>query len=203
MATGLAGWAWFERALLLRDVADLWIVSDAVTHADAVVVLGGGLADRPFVAADLYKKGLANKVLVSQAADNVLDSQVVKGDAGTAGTVQGHTELNRQALLKLGVPASAIETFGKANKDTKDEAVALSEWAGSHGAKVVIIPTEIFSSRRVRWIFRREFAGKVTRIEVPVIEQSRYTRADWWKHNEGITSFGLEILKYIYYRLMY
>lgn len=199
----LGGWAWFERAPLLRDIADLWIVSDAVTHADAVVVLGGGLADRPFVAANLYKKGLANKVLVSQAADNVLDSQVVEGDAATIGTVQKHTELNRQALLKLGVPASAIETFGTANRNTRDEAVALSKWAGSHGAKVVIIPTEIFSSRRVRWIFRREFAGKVTRIEVSVIEPSRYTQADWWKHKEGIISFQLEILKYIYYRLMY
>jgi uncharacterized SAM-binding protein YcdF (DUF218 family) len=187
MLAGLGGWAWLEHKPLLRGIADFWIVSDAVTHADAVVVLGGGLTDRPFVAADLYKKGLVDKVLVSQAADDRL----------------GSTEANRQVLLKLGVPAAAIETLGRANKNTRDEALALREWVESHGAKVVIIPSEIFFSRRVRWIFRREFVGKVTRIEVLSIEPSRYTRADWWRNEEGIISFQNEILKYIYYRLMY
>jgi hypothetical protein len=46
--------AWIEREALLRGAADLWIVSDPVTPADAVVVLGGGIDMRPFVAADLY-----------------------------------------------------------------------------------------------------------------------------------------------------
>lgn len=193
LVAGLGGWAWHEP--LLRGVADFWIVSDAVTHADAVVVLGGGRDDRPVVGADLYKKGVVDKVLVSQVADDRL---------GTLGAVKGETEANRQVLLKLGVPATVIETFGRANKNTKDEALALREWVESHGAQVVIIPTEIFVSRRVRWIFRREFIGKVTRIEVLSIEPSRrYTRADWWKHEEGVISLLNEILKYIYYRLMY
>jgi hypothetical protein len=33
-------WAWIAREPLLRGAADLWVVSDPVTHADAVVVLG-------------------------------------------------------------------------------------------------------------------------------------------------------------------
>src|SRR5258708_6351146 len=36
-------WAWAERVLLFRGAAELWIVSDAVSSADAAVVLGGGL----------------------------------------------------------------------------------------------------------------------------------------------------------------
>src|SRR5262245_31559116 len=110
----LGGIAWLERVPLLRGAADIWIVSDQVTPADAVVVLGGGAEDRPFVAAELYHNGLAKKVLISQVAD----SHAVK-----VGIVQGHTEANYQALLKLGVPAAAIETFGIANKNTNDEAV--------------------------------------------------------------------------------
>jgi uncharacterized SAM-binding protein YcdF (DUF218 family) len=191
---GLGGWAWLEREPLLRGVANLWIVSDAVTHADAVVVFGGGVEDRPFVAADLYQKGLVNKVLLSQVADD----RVV-----TIGATPGDTESNRQVLLKLGVPAAAIETFGKANKNTRDEAFALRVWAESHGAKVVIVPADIFFSRRARWIVRRAFVGKGTRIEVLSYEPSRYTRADWWRNDEGIVSFQNEILKYVYYRLKY
>jgi hypothetical protein len=36
-AAGLV--AWFGREFLLREAADLWIVSDRLTHADAIVVL--------------------------------------------------------------------------------------------------------------------------------------------------------------------
>ena len=48
--------AWLEREALFQRLTDLWIVSDPITRGDAVVVLGGGLEYRPFVAADLYKK---------------------------------------------------------------------------------------------------------------------------------------------------
>src|SRR5580704_8450642 len=103
---------WIERESLLRSMADNWIVSDALTRSDAAVVLGGGLQDRPFGAAELYRHGLVQKVLISQ---------VLEDRTAAMGIVASHTELNRQVLLKLGVPASAIETFGTANESTKDE----------------------------------------------------------------------------------
>ena len=81
-----------------------------------------------------------------------------------------HTELIRQILLKLDIPADAIETFGTANKNTRDEAVALREWAGRNAASSFIIPSEIFPARRVRWIFCREFFGTAVSIEVPSFE---------------------------------
>ena len=101
-------------------------------------------------------------------------------------------------LLKLGVPANAIETFGKANKNTREEAVALREWAEGHAASDLIIPTEDFITRRVRWIFHREFAGHAGRIEVPSFETTLYTRGEWWKTEQGMLIFQNEVLKYIY-----
>jgi hypothetical protein len=90
---------WLGHESLLRRAADLWIVSDPLTHTDAIVILGGNSQTRPPVAADLHWRGLANKVLVSHWSD---------------------FPLNRAALLKLGVPASAIEVFGKANTNTRE-----------------------------------------------------------------------------------
>ena len=49
---------WFSRETLLRGAAELWIVSDTVGPADAVVIFGGGLAARPFAAAEYYRRGL-------------------------------------------------------------------------------------------------------------------------------------------------
>jgi uncharacterized SAM-binding protein YcdF (DUF218 family) len=188
----LGGGIWIERDPLLRDIADLWIVSDAVTRADAAVVLGGGLQVRPFAAADLYRRGLVDKVLISQVdVDRV----------ASIGVSPSHTEANRLVLLKLGLPADAIETFGKANNTTRAEAVALRAWADRNNASTLIIPTEIFSARRVRFIFRRELPTK--NIEVLSLEPAEYSKEDWWKTDTGLIAFQNEVLKYLYYRIKY
>src|SRR5262245_44785860 len=50
LIVGFGAGAWLEREALLRGLTDFWIVSDPITRGDAVVVLGGGLEYRPFVA---------------------------------------------------------------------------------------------------------------------------------------------------------
>jgi uncharacterized SAM-binding protein YcdF (DUF218 family) len=98
---------------LLLAAADLWIVTDAVGPADAVAVFGGGIQDRPFAAAQYYRQGLVKKVLVSNAAGTSI--------SGVAAT--------EEILLKLGVPASAIEIFGTALTNTHEEVLAVRAWA--------------------------------------------------------------------------
>ena len=189
----VAASGWLVREPVLIGAANLWIVSDPVSRADAVVVLGGGLETRPFVAAELWRRGLADKILISQGPEE---------RAARVGSIPD-SELNREILLKLGVPAGAIGTFEAVSKNTRGEAVALREWAEQNGASAFIIPTETFSARRVRWIFRREFSGTAARIEVPSVEPPGYTRWDWWKMEQGLIAFQNEFLKYIYYRWKY
>src|SRR5262245_17433680 len=104
MLGSVAVGGWLVREPVLVGAAGLWIVSDSTTRADAIVVLGGGLEIRPFVAAELWRKGLADKILISQGSE--------KRVAGMGG-IPSDSELNR--LLKLGVPAGAIEKFGTAS----------------------------------------------------------------------------------------
>jgi uncharacterized SAM-binding protein YcdF (DUF218 family) len=174
--------AWIGRESLLREAANLWIVSDHLTHADAIVVLGGNAQTRPPIAAELYRRGVAQKVLVSYPSDY---------------------QLNLLALLKLGVPASAIETFGKANTNTREEAAALREWAERNAASVFVIPSEAFMARRVRWIFYREFSDRPVTIEVQPFDPPDYSLEEWWKAERGVMAFKSEILKYFYYRWRY
>ena len=193
LVTVVAG-GWLLRESVLRGAADIWIVSDPVSRADAIVLLGGGLETRPFIAAQMWRRGLADKILISQSPEERVVS---------IGVMPSHSELNRQILLKLDVPADAIETFGTANKNTRDEAVALREWTKRNAASAFIIPSEIFSARRVRWIFCREFLGTAVSIEVPSIEPPHYTPSNWWKRERGLIAFQNEVLKYVYYRLKY
>jgi uncharacterized SAM-binding protein YcdF (DUF218 family) len=188
-----AAGVWLERAALLQGAANLWTVSDPVTRSDAVVVLGGGADMRAFVAAELYKKGLVTRVLVSQVATNRSDRLLA---------IPGRSESNRMILQKLGVPDADIEMFGDTSKNMKEEAVALRDWANRHDVSSIVIPTEIFASRRARWILNREFTGSSARLELPAFEPG-YTRADWWKTDEGMIAFYSELMRYLYYRLRY
>lgn len=185
---------WVNRMELLRGAADLWVVSDNVGPADAVVIFGGGLNTRPFAAAKYYREGFTNKILVSNVG---LDR------AEVVGGVPSHAALNRRILLKLGVPETAIKTFGSGLSNTHQEAVALRRWAVSHHASTVIVPTEDFSSRRVRWIVTHELAGTGIQVEVPALDNTKYGVENWWKDEKAIVDFQNEVLKYVYYRLKY
>ena len=194
IALCLTAWLSVEREPLLRAAAEAWIVSDPIEPAQVAVVLGGGIEIRPFVVAELYVQGLVKRVLISQVEE---EPRV------TPGMRRGHTEANRRVLLSLGVPAEAIETFGRDNRNTRDEARALAEWATRHQVESFIIPTEVFAARRVRWTFQRAFDGRHIRIVVPAAEPRSYVASEWWKSQAGILAFLTEISKYLYYRLRY
>jgi uncharacterized SAM-binding protein YcdF (DUF218 family) len=181
---------WLERTTLLQGTADLWVISDPITPADAAVVLGGGYDVRPVAAAELYAKGLVRKVLISRVSEK--------------GITPGDTELNLTILRKLGVPESAVGYFGNGSKNTWDEAVALKEWTKRHETSALVVPVEVFFARRARWVFRREFFGTGIRVEVPSSNPPHaYSQTGWWKSDGGLTAFSTEVIKYIYYRFKY
>ena len=115
----------------------------------------------------------------------------------------GQTELTRQILLRLGVPAEAIVQVGDEVSSTYEEARAVFDWAKSSGATSVIIPTDIFSTRRVRWIFRHEVTSAGVRVIVHSIKPPGYRLDDWWQHEGGLIDFQNEVIKFIYYRFNY
>ena len=189
----LAFAAWIGREPLLRTAADLWIVSDEIGPADAVAIFGGGLEYRPFAAAAYYRQGLVGKILLSNMAS---------GPAEKLGVRPSHVDANLGALLKLGVPDTAIEPLGANLTNTYEEALALRDWVKRTGARSIIVPTEIFPSRRLRWVLHRVFADGVT-IRVPALDPIGYGRDDWWKKEAGLIGFQNEVMKYLFYRVNY
>lgn len=188
------GYGWLNRVAVLQGVADLWVVSDTIEDADAVVVLGGGVDTRPFAAADLYNAGTVKFVLVTAAKfSQIEESQLIPSQ----------TELNRAVLIKRGVLPQAIIVVGHDVSNTYEESRAVREWAQHTGAKKIIIVTEAFPSRRVRWIFERELAALGAKAIVSALPEPKYNYKFWWLEERGIISFQNEVLKYLYYRLRY
>jgi hypothetical protein len=112
MTTLIAVICWIEHSPVLRESAALWMVSDPLVHADAIVVLGGGVDQRPFLAAHLYREGLANKSLVADVTLRPIEK---------LGKIPPHADLNREVLLRLGMPQEAIMGFGTNVSSTLDE----------------------------------------------------------------------------------
>jgi uncharacterized SAM-binding protein YcdF (DUF218 family) len=193
VVAALGAFCWFDRESLLRSAADAWVVSDAPGPADAVAVFGGGIEDRPFAAARYYHQGLVKKVVISN---------VGPGPAERLGALDPYVAANRNVLLKLGVEEADIEVFGANLTNTEEEAVALHDWARTQDIHSIIVPTELFGTRRLRWTLDRVFSGDA-KLQVVEVSSHDVRRDNWWKTDAGILSFQNEIIKYMYYRIKY
>jgi uncharacterized SAM-binding protein YcdF (DUF218 family) len=182
------------RVPLLTGLAEAWVVNEPVTKADAIVVLGGGLENRPFAAAKLFHDGVAPQILYMD---------VRSSPAEELGVTLSEKEETRRILLSNGVPETAMTLIGTNVASTYDESRAVRAWLEKSGAKSIIIPTDLFHTRRARWVFRKELRGTKAEIHVVAIQPLRYKITDWWRHEEGVISFQNEIIKFLYYRLKY
>jgi uncharacterized SAM-binding protein YcdF (DUF218 family) len=179
------------RAPILRTAADVWIVNQPVRDADAAVILGGGRDYRPLAAAHLYEQGKVRWILITQSKPPPTVGM---------GVVPAEGEVVRRILLKKDVPEEAIAFIGRDVASTFDEAVALRAWVEESKSRSVLIPTDLFHTRRVRWVFRTVLEGTGVDVRVIAVEPPGYNATNWWQHHEGLITFQNEIIKYLYYR---
>jgi uncharacterized SAM-binding protein YcdF (DUF218 family) len=173
--------------------AGAWLsAGDRPQQADAIVVLGGGYA-RPFQAADLYRQGLARKIYISVPARD--DQYRLLDEAGIA--FPREEEVVRQVLLKKGVPAGAIEYFGKDSISTAAEAQA-ARALFAKGAPKLLIVTSPYHLRRARITFTD--ALPAADVRVIATSYDPFPQA-WWKDQSAARNVLLELAKITFYQL--
>ena len=184
------------RAPILTGIARLWIVDEPLSKADAIVVLGGGLQTRPFIAAELYKQGLAPKVVVM----NVEHKNTEELDL-----TQSETSLLKEVLINRGVPEDALVFIGNDVSSTYEEALALRDWVQTSKARRLIVPTEPFHTRRVNWLFEKMLNKGASPIEVLVTSTKPVSSAssNWWQTERGLIEFQNEVVKFLYYEVKF
>lgn len=192
VVVGVAGYVY--RTPLLCKLADVWIVNEPVSKADAIVILGGGLENRPFAAAKLFQNGIAPRILYMDVQPGLVEE---------LGLSLPEAEQTRRILLSNNVPEAALTVIGKQVASTYDESCAVRDWAKTSGVKTILVPTDLFHTRRVRWLFQKQLAGTSVRVQVVAVNPIRYSATNWWQHEEGLIAFQNEILKRLYYQLKY
>lgn len=170
---------------------------DPLQKADAIFVLAGTRAERPLEAVDLYKEGYAPVVVLSpgrpEAGEFLLRERGVR--------FPSEVELERDALVQLGLPPAAILATRGSVDNTAQEATLLRAMVKAHGWRRVIIVTSKYHTRRAAFAFRRGLEGTGAQV---VMRASRYDSSDparWWRYRSDFRFAGSEWQKLILYRL--
>lgn len=170
---------YLARVPLLRFAGEFWVVDEPPETSDVIVVLSGDNydAERATRAASLYKSGMAPRVLATGRA--------LRSYATT-------TDLMKRDLIEHGVPENAIVAFTHRADDTRDEAIAVSQFIAQHGWKEIILVTSNYHTRRAQYIYQHTLpAGdQVLMVAAP---DSDYDANYWWKTRTGVKLFFHEL----------
>jgi uncharacterized SAM-binding protein YcdF (DUF218 family) len=171
------------RVPLLRFAGEFWIVDDAPESSDVIIVLSGDNYDavRAARAAALFRAGMAPHVVAT--------GRSLRSYATT-------TDLMKRDLVDHGVPAAAILPLTHRADDTREEAVAVSEFVHSHGWKKILLVTSNYHTRRSEYIYERTLPPG-TQLRVISAPDVEYDPQSWWRTREGLKIFFHETGGYI------
>jgi uncharacterized SAM-binding protein YcdF (DUF218 family) len=181
----IAGFYWTRGYTLPRAAAFL-DVSEAPCPVDAILVLGGDTETRPFVAAALFKQGLARQILLPAVKPSV---------TAEAGLEAPEQEILRRILRLRGVPEQAITQMPGEVTSTREEALALREFLGPDSRLSVAVVTNGFHTRRARAIFRKVFAGSGVQLHFIGAPTNGFGAKNWWHFEQGWTTYLTEYAK--------
>ena len=131
-------------------------VDSGDVRADVLVVLGGGVHDRPAWAADLYRQHAAPSLILSGEGDDAI---------------------NRRILLDAGVPAKAIQIENKSLTTRENALFTIKMLRAEHFHRVILV-TSWYHSRRALKTFQH-YAPDITFYSRP--SYFGIARADWKK----------------------
>ena len=180
--------AWF--------LAERLIVEKPLDQADAILVLGGSKVylERTNKAAELYKKGVAPKILLTDDG----------GRGGWSSVEQRnppYVDLAKRELLAQGVPVENIEILQPQVSGTISEAQNLRKKIEETNWKRILIVTSAYHTRRSLWTFQTVLAENKIEIGIqpaPVGQQTPMPFV-WWLSPFGWNLVAGEYVKSAYY----
>jgi len=189
--------AWFVIAWV---AARALIASADLPNADAIVVLSGSSTymERTHKAAELYRQRRAPLVLLT-------DDHTQGGWSSTLQRNPYFVERATDELIKQGVPVEKIRIIPGTPSSTHEEVLGIKDYASAQGLRSLLVVTSAYHSRRALRSLRQAFAGTQTTIGLDPVPPGWQTPSPgfWWLQLEGWRIVGSELVKLIYYRLMY
>ena len=165
--------------LWMSALARYLVDADAPAPADVVVVLAGDLTGkRLLTGAELVKRGLATKVLVS-------------GPVGLFGAYESDYAI--AYAVRRGYPESYFIPVTSKAKSTEQEAGAIISQLRKLGAHRVEIVTTNFHTRRAREVYRK--MAPDLELHVIAATDDTFRPEDWWHDRENRKTFLIEWMK--------
>jgi len=176
----LCAFLYLVRRPILRFVGESWIVEDADSKADALIVLSDDnfYADRATRAAELFREGKAPIVVAS--------GRRLRPMAGIA-------ELMEHDLVERGVPKDKIVRLAHDADSTQEEAEALTKLAAQRKWHSVIVVTSNYHTRRARYIFRRVFPQGIE-VRVASAHDGDFDPQHWWEKRKSVKRLTREFV---------
>ena len=169
------------------------ITEDSLQPAAAIIPLGGLTPFREVEAAQLYRAGLAPRVVI--VGDAPSDESEALEKLGIK--AYQRWELSRAVLIQQGVPASAIIiASGKAGGTLEELQAAYSAMTTKDA--VVILVTSKYHTRRTRLTWRYVSAGRSQPI-VRAASGDPFDPNQWWHKRSSVLSIVHEYLGLVYY----
>ncbi|MBI3804176.1 MAG: YdcF family protein [Nitrospirae bacterium] len=175
--------------LYLAGIGHFFIVSDAPTKADVILVLAGGNArdERLLHAIKLWHEGYAPQIALSAVlADWQNDEDFPAW---------------RHAMKLNILPKESLFVLGHKADSTREEAEVLLPLVQNYGFKRVIIVTSNYHTRRSKKVFQKQWAGSGIHVDVSAAPDDHFHPDDWWKHRGDSRTLFLEATKTFWYAL--
>ncbi len=177
----------------LQSMADFLVVETELQflqQSDVIIVLGGEQkGERTEKAVELYRQGLANKILLSDGTD--LSWRIRSVDEMVA------------LAKKLGVPEADI-VIEDQSESTWDNAIYTKEILIERGWKSAIVVTTDWHTRRTAMTFNKVFSDTNIQLSYVGVADKRFHNLNqWWKDPEEQQTVLTEWAKYVVYLLRY
>jgi len=175
-------------AVIVIRGAGRWLVrEDSLTRADMIVVLSGGLPYRAEAAATIFRGGYAPEVWVTRPESPAPDL-LARGIHYVE-----EEEYNRDILVALNVPESAVHILPGTIVDTEREMESIAGEMRSTGKTSVIIITSPQHTRRVRALWKH-VVGNNLKMTVRAAWEDPFDADHWWRNTRDALSVVREYL---------
>lgn len=145
--------------LSFRLLNQYLVVEKPLEHADAIVLMAGDSQGRLPAAADLFKKGVAPTVLLTN--DGILGAWSTEYSRNLY-----QVEWARLELLQRGVPKNSVVMLAYSHSGTFYDALNTREYVQEKKITSLVVVTADYHTRRTLWSFGKVFAGSAVKVGI-------------------------------------
>ncbi len=180
---------------LLASLGNYLVLEQFDGRAAWAVVLAGEFPNRTMEAAQLYREGRIDNILLTRQLESA-GLKKLKESGIKAATQQ---QRSHELLLQLGIPNQQIYRLHDPANSTKAEAILIKQWLqtlqpSTKRPKTLLLVTSKTHTKRANKIFAH-ILGRQINLAVKPSRYDDFLPSSWWKQRHTITEVILEYEK--------